>query len=97
MSRVEYDLNNSEYISKVHDYIYYFSSEFNLNRFNEGLYDFIKTETNKLKAKYHVGIDISDYLSLVFYKRIEKRGFKVITYDSYKNIIELSSDFIYNS
>lgn len=97
MARVEYDLDNSEYISKVHDYVYYFSSEFNLNRFNDGLYDFIKTETNKLKAKYHVGIDISDYLSLVFYKRIEKRGFKVLTYDSYKNIIELSSDFIYNS
>lgn len=97
MARVEYDLDNSEYISKVHDYVYYFSSEFNLNRFNDGLYDFIKTETGKLKAKYHVGIDISDYLSIVFYKRIEKRGFKVLTYDSYKNIIELSSDFIYNS
>ena len=97
MARVEYDLNNSEYISKVHDYIYFFSSEFNLNRFNDGLYDFIKTETNKLKAKYHVGIDITDYLSLVFYKRIEKRGFKVITYDEYKNVIELPSDFIYNS
>lgn len=97
MSRVEYDLDNSNYISKVHDYVYYFSSEFNLNRFNEGLYDFIKTETNKLKAKYHVGIDISDYLSLVFYKRIEKRGFKVLTYDEYKNVIELASDFIYNS
>ena len=97
MSRVEYDLNNSSYISKVHDYIYYFSSEFNLNRFNDGLYDFIKNETNKLMAKYHVGINITDYLTLVFYKRIEKRGFKVLTYDQYKNIIELTSDFIYNS
>lgn len=96
MSRVEYDLNNSNYISKVHDYIYYFSSEFNLNRFNDGLYDFIKVETNKLKAKYHVGIDISDYLTLVFYKRIEKRGFKVLTYDNDNNVIELSSDFIYS-
>lgn len=96
MSRVEYDLNNSNYISKVHDYIYYFSSEFNLNRFNDGLYEFIKIETGKLKAKYHVGIDISDYLTLVFYKRIEKRGFKVLTYDKDNNIIELSSDFIYS-
>ena len=96
MSRVEYDLNNSNYISKVHDYIYYFSSEFNLNRFNDGLYDFIKVETNKLKAKYHVGIDISDYLTLVFYKRIEKRGFKVLTYDNDNNVIELSSEFIYS-
>lgn len=96
MSRVEYDLNNSNYISKVHDYIYYFSSEFNLNRFNDGLYDFIKVETNKLKAKYHVGIDISDYLTLVFYKRIEKRGFKVLTYDNDNNVVELSSEFIYS-
>lgn len=97
MARVEYDLNNSEYISKVHDYLYYFSSEFNLNRFNEGVYNFIKEETNKLKARYHVNIDISDYLTLVFYKRIEKRGFKVLTYNGNDEVIELSSDFIYNS
>ena len=96
MSRVEYDLNNSCYISKIHDYVYYFSSEFNLNRFNEGVYDFIKIETDKLKAKYHVNINISDYLTLAFYKRIEKRGFKVLTYDTNKEIIELSNDFIFN-
>ena len=96
MSRVEYDLNNSEYISKVHDYLYYFSSEFNLNRFNDGYYDFIKDETNKLKARYHVNIDISDYLALVFYKRIEKRGFKVLTHNGNGEVIDLSSDFIYN-
>lgn len=97
MSRVEYDLNNSEYISKIHDYLYYFSSEFNLNRFNEGVYDFVKIETNKLKARYHVNINISDYLTLVFYKRIEKRGFKVLTYDTNNEIIELKEDYIFNS
>lgn len=96
MSRVEYNLEDSKYISKIRNYVFYFSSEFNLNRFNEGLYDYIYNETNKLKAKYHVGIDISDYLTIVFYKRIEKRGFKVLTYNSNNEIVGLSQDFIYN-
>ncbi len=96
MNRVEYDLNSSSYCVQVHDYVYFFSSEFNLNRFNEGYNPYAINETNKLKAKYHVNIDIFDYFVLAYYKKIEKRGFKVLTYDSDSNgIIELKEDYLY--
>lgn len=94
MNRVEYDLTNSEYYAKVDKYIFYFSSEFNKNRFLEGYINFSINETNKLKARYHVGISINDYLLIVFYKKIEKRGFRVLTYCE-DDIIELDSDYIF--
>lgn len=95
MGKVEYDLNNSNFIIKLDDWVYYFSSEFNLNRFNDGLYDFIKNETQKLFAKYHVKIDIHEYLTLVYYKKIEKRGFKVLTYNENNDIIEIQDNYIF--
>ena len=95
MNRVEYDLNNSSYSVQVGDYVFFFSSEFNLNRFNEGYLDYATNETNKLKAKYHINIDIFDYFLLAYYKKIEKRGFKVLTYDNSNGIIELKEDYLY--
>ena len=95
MNRVEYDINNSSYSQEVNDYVFFFSSEFNRNRFNEGYNDYAINETNKLKAKYHVFIDIYDYFVLAYYKKIEKRGFKVLTYAKDNGIIELKEDNIY--
>lgn len=95
MKRVEYDLNESNYITKIHDYIFYFSSAFNQERFLKGYHAFAIEELNKLKAKYHTNIDIYDYLVLVYYKKIEKRGFKVLTYNTNNDIIELSQDFVF--
>ena len=95
MKRVEYDINESLYCSKIRDYIFYFSSEFNLNRFNDGYYTFVKEEMDKLYAKYHIRINISEYLIFVYYKKIEKRGFKVLTYDENNDIIEVSQNLEY--
>ncbi len=90
MKRVEYDINKSEYTCGVNDLDFYFSSEFNKMRFELNYMDFINEETNKLKARYHVDLDISDYLLVVFYMKIEKRGFKV-----YKNGDIIDKDYIF--
>ena len=92
--RVEYDINKSEYYSKVNDYILYFSSEFNKRRFENNFYLFAEEETNKLRVKYKVNIDIYNYLVVVFYKKIEKRGFRVLTCHN-NDIIELKEDYIF--
>lgn len=78
MKRVEYDINKSEYFLSVNQMIFYFSSEFNKVRFERNYNLFIEEETNKLRAKYKVNIDLYDYLLIVFYKKIEKRGFRVL-------------------
>ena len=92
MKRVEYDINKSEYYFKVNKLTFFFSSKFNKTRFENGFNEYVNEETNKIKAKYKVDINLTNYLLLAYYKKIEKRGFKVLTYDDNDVIIELSKD-----
>ena len=92
MKRVEYDINKSEYYFRVNKLTLFFSSKFNKTRFENEFIDYVKKETNKIKAKYKVDINLTNYLLLAYYKKIEKRGFKVLTYDDNDVIIELSKD-----
>ena len=92
MKRVEYDINKSEYYFRVNKLTFFFSSKFNKTRFENGFIEYVEEETNKIKAKYKVDINLTNYLLLAYYKKIEKRGFKVLTYDDNDVIIELSKD-----
>lgn len=92
MKRVEYNINRSEYYFKVNKLTFFFSSKFNKTRFENGFIEYVSEETNKIKAKYKVDINLTNYLLLAYYKKIEKRGFKVLTYDDNDVIIELSKD-----
>ena len=92
MKRVEYDINKSEYYFRVNKLTFFFSSKFNKTRFESGFIEYVSEETNKIKAKYKVDINLTNYLLLAYYKKIEKRGFKVLTYDDNDVIIELSKD-----
>lgn len=95
MKRVEYNINKSEYYFRVNKLTFFFSSKFNKSRFENGFIDYVNDETNKIKAKYKVNINLSDYLLLAYYKKIEKRGFKVLTYDDNDVIIELSEVYTF--
>ena len=95
MKRVEYDINKSEYYFKVNKLTLFFSSKFNKTRFENGLINYVQEETNKIKVKYKVDINLTNYLLLAYYKKIEKRGFKVLTYDDNDDIIELSKDYTF--
>lgn len=79
---IELDLRKSHYIYIFKNYIFYFSSELYLKKFKEGLLNFIFLENTKISNKYKIKIDLSDYLSVSFYKKIEKRGFRVIEKDT---------------
>lgn len=95
MRRVEYDIQKSNYRFECNRLIFYFSSSFNLLRFRDHYSEYIVLETNKLKAKYHVNINIIQYLLIAYYKKIEKRGFRVLTYDVNNDIIELKEDYVF--
>lgn len=75
------DLNESNYTFKYDDLVFYFSSQFYLEKFIKEHLQFIKDETMKLKIKFKCGIYCDEMILLLLYKRIEKRGFKV----TYKN------------
>lgn len=95
MVRVIYDIEKSEYFSKIGNMKFYFTSIFNKKRFDNNYQYFIEEETHKLQSKYHVNINIFNYLLVVFYKKIEKRGFKVLAYRTNGAIIELKEDYIF--
>lgn len=95
MVRVIYDIKESDYCYKINNLEFYFTSVFNLRRFVSNFKFYIKEETHKLQSKYHVNIDITNYLLVVFYKKIEKRGFKVLAYYPNNDIIELKEDHIF--
>lgn len=72
------DINESDYIYELDGVAYYFSSEFNKNRFKDKVIDYVNNETMKLKNKYKVNCNFDLFFQLSFYKRIEKRGYKVV-------------------
>lgn len=94
MKRVEYNLNNSEYNLSIGNLTFTFSSVFNKTRFELNYADFIEEETDKLRAKYGVNINLTEYLLVVFYLKIEKRGFKVLVHKENDNK-ELSRDYVF--
>ena len=87
------DLKESEYKLNYKGLIYYFSSELYLNKFKNNVKQFIIEETAKLKAKYKINIYLDTMLTLSFYKKIEKRGFRVV-YKENEKTIELTQDVL---
>ena len=72
------DINESNYTFKYDNLIFNFSSKFYLEKFTREYSNFIKDETMKFKIKYKCNAYIDDMLLLLLYKKIEKRGFKVL-------------------
>lgn len=71
------NIENSTYFIDVGKLRIYFSSEFNKNRFLKNYKTYIDEENAKVENKYHVKIVANYYLLIAFYKRIEKRGFRI--------------------
>ena len=72
------NLDESDYIFTTQGLTFYFSSKVYLEKFKKIHKSFIDNETQKIAIKYKVNINISLMLLISLYKKIEKRGFKVI-------------------
>ena len=77
----------SNYYYDYKSYRLYFSSLFNKTRFIDRIEAYIQDENIKNSNKYCVKIDLTNYLIIVLYKKLEKRGFRVYNLDN-----ELISD-----
>ena len=75
-NHVYYDIFESDISIQYKDIIMFFSSEFNANRFQNKILNFIKEENDKLKSKYNVIVEFDEMLIIAYYKKIEKRGFR---------------------
>ena len=72
------DISESDYYYELDGVRYYFSSEFNLERYKTRVQDYVNNEIIKLKYRFKVICSFDLYFQLAFYKKIEKRGFKVV-------------------
>ena len=87
---IYYDLKESEYFVEMNinseKIILYFSSLFIRKKFLENVADYIHSENLKLSITYKIDIDATKLLILSYYKKLEKRGFRVLIND--KEIID---------
>lgn len=74
---IYWDLKESNITYNVEGLILYFSSNFNKLRFEKDYQNYIITESNKLFNKYLVPFNFNLFLIMSFYRKIEKRGFRV--------------------
>ena len=82
---IYYDINESDYTAKINinneEIILYFSSLFLRKKFLDTAGNYIHNENIKLSLNYKIDIDATKLLLLSYYKKIEKRGFKVLIND----------------
>ena len=76
---IYYNINESNIKVTMGDYTFTFSSDVYKDKFIKGVDTFVKLENDKLNARYGFIGDFKSYLAIVYYKKIEKRGF-LVTY-----------------
>lgn len=84
---IELDIEKSKYKFSYKGLTFYFSSRFYMNKFSREIQYYIDNETKKIYNKFKIKADFTIYLSIALYKKIEKRGFKIMVHD--KDSIEL--------
>lgn len=87
------NLKESEYKLNYNGLIYYFSSKLYMNKFKNNVKQFIVEETAKLRTKYKINIYFDTMLTIAYYKKIEKRGFRIV-YKINEKETELSEEVL---
>lgn len=70
------DITESDYCLENKDYKFYFSSEVYLNKFNLNYKEYATQEVLKIYNNYKFFIPYQAFW-IVYYKKIEKRGFRI--------------------
>lgn len=74
---IYFNLNESKYIVLKSGLVFHFSSKLYLDKFINNVDNYIEEETIKLENKYKMKGNFSLYLTISYYKKIEKRGFYI--------------------
>lgn len=82
---IYYDIKESDYYTKLkinnEEIVLYFSSMFLRKKFLDNVGNYIHNENLKLSIQYKIDIDATKLLILSYYKKLEKRGFRVLIND----------------
>lgn len=72
------DIKESNYNVTKYGLIFYFSSKFYMEKFKENVEKYVQNETLKFKNRYKVNVNLNKIFAVSLYKKIEKRGYKVL-------------------
>ena len=78
LGKIYYNIIDSEYKVEFGNFTFYFSSILYQRKFTKELKNYVNDELFKIKTKYQLHIEATEYLALSLYKKIEKRGFNVL-------------------
>lgn len=82
------DLKQSNYKVKIGSLEFYFSSEFYKKKFEKEADNFAVAENMKFEIRYKVKVNLYTVFLISYYKKLEKRGFRIIETRSKKEIEE---------
>lgn len=85
---IELNLNESEFKFSYYGLSFYFSSKTYLNKFVEMAENYSKFETLKFQTKYNIKINLEVLFLIALYKKIEKRGFRIVDDVNKKELTE---------
>lgn len=77
MGKVYLKLNESDITCVKSGLLFYFSSELYRNKFEKNVEEFIENEKLKIQVRYKINNDFTIYFLLSYYKKCEKRGFRI--------------------
>ena len=80
------DIYESDYYYDLDGIRYYFSSQLYLNKFKENVINYVNENSIKLKLRYKINLNFDLFFTLSYYKKVEKRGFRVVDISSEKTI-----------
>lgn len=83
---VYYNLDESDYIFEYKDMKFYFSSNTYLTKFKEKYKDYLGMESIKMDIYFNATGYYDRILLLKLYRKIEKRGFRVLYKNRYISI-----------
>ncbi|MBO5810612.1 MAG: hypothetical protein J6R32_07260 [Bacteroidales bacterium] len=81
---IYYDFDLSKFRHTVDGITYVFSSRLHLEKFIERLEENRTTINNSLTRRFNFPVDVSALADFVLYRKIESRGFMIVTNEGYK-------------
>lgn len=92
---IELDIKNSNYAYHFLGHTFYFSSKYYLDKFKEGVGNYIEVETLKLYNRNKIKIKADLYFAISFYHKIEKRGSYIVDNVTNKEVTNSQEFLIY--
>lgn len=80
------DIYESDYYYDLDGVRYYFSSQLYLNKFKDNVMNYVNENSIKLKLRYKINLNFDLFLTLSYYRKVEKRGFRVVELSTERKI-----------